>query len=81
MSFRRRSMDSMRSVVSWSNFGGTGGIVYAGMRWKAWLGVAVEVGMMFDHVDVILQFRVVDRCVDGRLVDETTIAILTSSTR
>ena len=72
-------MDSMRSVVSWSNFGGTGGIVYAGMRWKAspWS----EVGMMFDHVDVILQFRAVDRCVDGRLVSGTTIAILTSSTR
>ena len=36
MSFRRRSMDSMRSVVSWSNFRGIGGIVKARMWRKAW---------------------------------------------
>lgn len=35
-SFRRRSMDSMRSAVSWSNFDGTGGIVCARVQQKVW---------------------------------------------
>ena len=34
--------------------------------------------MMFGHVDAILQFRVVDRFVDGRLVNGTATDILTS---
>ena len=76
MSFRRRSMDSMRSVVSWSNFGGTGGIVYAGMRreeaWKP------EEMMMAGHVGVISRFRGVAAFVDGTLVDATAIGVLTS---
>jgi len=75
MSFRRRSMDSMRSVVSWSNFGGTGGIVYAGMRREeAWKSER----MMIGHVGVILWFRVVAAFVDGTLVDATAIGVLTS---
>jgi len=70
MSFRRRSMDSMRSVVSWSNFGGSGGIVYAGM-WR-------KERMMAGHVGVILWFRVVATFGDGTLVDATAIGVLTS---
>ena len=56
MSFLRRSIDSMRSVVSWSNFGGIGGIVYAGMWREAWKSAE---RMMLGHVGAILRFRVV----------------------
>ena len=56
MSFRRRSIDSIRSVVSWSNFCGIGGIVRVKGVAEAWKS---EERMMSDHVVAILRFCVV----------------------
>ena len=58
MSLRRRSMASMRSVASWSNFSGIGGIVCSrcgNRRGKVWKSVGDDDA---SHVGALFRFRV-----------------------